>query len=277
MSSIDEINFKFKDLFTTIGWYERCCIDSSMCVDNSKENAKKFGNEEEICHYRILSNKGYATSDAVRVNADGTPFLITNKEGKQSEVYMHLETFKLVAKTEDFIFLKYNVKTQEIWITFRSRMQDDIPSMYGLLMLDDCVVNVNTLNIGNAFTKETDKCLKIGDKFDEFKFYNDGQRDPRQPSIAVVSCTVLCATTKIEFEETDYAKGTQSFSEKELKTLKDDELKNRFHRFAFDHIDLALKAIEEFKLRLKARKYEEIEAKLSACIAELKQLTELNL
>jgi hypothetical protein len=278
-----------KDAFPNlkmIGNEEKIALDSSMRVKHAKENAEKFGKEEEIVHYKIVSNKGYATSEGVRVNSDGSPYLITDRKGKQTEVRVHLETYKLFAKTGDLIVLKYNIGTGEIWVTFTTRMQDNVPSSYGLQMFHGGFAEVkkNTSTTGNAFTGETGaeaafregeeegagKVLKIGDKLDEFKFYNDdGGRDPRQPSITVASCTVLCATTKIEFEETDEAKGTQSFSEEELKAFKSDELQNGIKRFAFDHIDLALKAIAEFRLRLKARKYEEMEAKLAACIAEL--------
>ena len=272
-----------------IGNEEKIALDSGMRVKHAKENAEKFGNEEEIVQYKIVSNKGYATSEAVRVNADGTPFLITDRKGKKTEVRVYLETYKLFAKTGDVIVLKYNVKTEEIWVTFTTRMQDNVPSSYGLQMFHGGFAEVkkNTSTVGNAFTGETGaeaahregeeegagKVLKIGDKLDDFKFYNDdGGRDPRQPSITVASCTVLCASTKIEFEETDEAKGTQSFSEEELKAFKAEELQNGIKRFAFDHIDLALKAIETYRLRLKARKYEEMEAKLAACIAELAAL-----
>jgi hypothetical protein len=268
---------------------EKIKLDSGMRAKHARENAAKFGNEEEIVHYVIVSNKGYATSEAVRVNADGSPFLITDRKGNQSEVRVHLETYKLFAKTGDVIVLKCNVETGKIWVTFTTRMQDNVPSSYGLQMFHGGFAEVkkNTSTTGNAFIGETGveaafregqeegagKVLKIGDKLDEFKFYNDdGDRDPRQPSITVASCTVLCATTKVEFEETVEAKGTQSFSEEELKAFKAEEAQIGIKRFAFDHIDLALKAIETYRLRLKARKCEEMEAKLAACIAELAAL-----
>lgn len=283
---------ELKDAFSNLKMIEieeKIKLDSGMRVKHAKENAARFGNEEEIVQYKIISNKGYATSEALRVNPDGSPFLITDRKGKQSEVRVYLETYKLFAKTGDVIVLKYNVKTEEIWVTFTTRMQDNVPSSYGLQMFHGGFAEVkkNTSTIGNAFIGETGeeaarregeeegagKVLKIGDKLDEFKFYNDDEgRDPRQPSITVASCTVLCASTKIEFEESDEAKGTQSFSEEELKAFKDDDLQNGIKRFAFDHIDLALKAIAEFRLRLKARKYEEMETKLATCIAVLASL-----
>lgn len=219
-----------------IGNEEKIGLDSDMRVKHAKENAAKFGNEGEIVHYEIVSNKGYATSEAVRVNADGSPFLITDRKGKQTEVRVHLETYKLFAKTGDIIVLKYNVKTEEIWVTFTTRMQDNVPSSCGLQMFHGGFAEVkkNTSSTGNAFIGETGaeaafregeeegagKVLNIGDKLDEFKFYNDdGDRDPRHPSMTVASCTVLCATTKVVFEETVEAKGTQSFSEEELKAF----------------------------------------------------------
>ena len=281
-----------KDAFPNlkmIGNEQKFILDSNMRVKHAKENAERFGNEEDIVHYKIVSNKGYATSEGVRVNPDGSPYLITDRKGKQTEVRVHFETYKLFAKTGDVIILKYNIETGEIWVTFTTRMQDNVPSSYGLQMFHGGFAEVtkNTSGTGNAFIGETGaeaafregeeegagEVLRIGDTLDKFKFYNDdGGRDPRQPSITVASCTVHCATTKIEFQRTREAEGTQSFSEEELKAFKADERQNGIKRFAFDHIDLALKAIEEFRLRLKARKYEEMEAKLAACIAELAAL-----
>jgi hypothetical protein len=277
-----------KDAFPTlkgIGIKERIELDSAMRTKHAKENAEKFGNEEEIVHYKIVSNKGYATSEGVRVNSDGSPFLITDRKGKQTDVRAHFETYKLFAKTGDVIFLKHNLETGELWVTFTTRLQDNVPSSFKLIMFQGGFAEVkkNTSKTGQAFIGETGveaalregdeegagKVIRIGDTLDKYKFYADeNTRDPRQPSITVASCTVLCASTKIEFEESDEAKGTQSFSEEELKVFKADELENGIKRFAFDHLDLALEAIEIYRLRLKAKKCEEVEAKLADYIAK---------
>jgi len=284
-----------KDAFPNlkmIGDQETIILDSRMRVNHAKQNAERFGKKGEIVYYMIDSNEGYATSQGVRVNPDGSPYLITDRKGKQTEVRVHFETYKLFAKTGDVIILKYNIETGKIWVTFTTRIPDNVPSSCGLQMFHGGFAEVtkNTSGTGNAFIGETgaEAARREGEEegagnvlkivpLDNFKIYNDDVgRDPRQPSITVASCTVLSATTKIVFEQTPEAEGTQSFSEEELKAFKVDERQNGIKRFAFDHLDLALKAIAEFRLRLKASKYEEMEAKLAACIAELAELKKLS-
>ena len=269
----------------TIEKEEILALDAGMRKKHAKENAEKFGNEEEIVHYKIVSNNGYATSEGVRVNSDGSPYLITDRKGKQTEVRAHFETYKLFAKTGDVIFLKHNLKTEELWVTFATRIPDNVPSSCGMQMFLGGFAEVKgtSSKTGQAFIGETGieaafregeeegagNVIRLGDTLDKYKFYADANtRDPRQPSITVASCTVLCASTKIEFEGSDEAKGTQSFSEEELKAFKADELENGIKRFAFDHLDLALEAIEIYRLRLKAKKCEEVEATLAAYIAK---------